>query len=306
MKNLIINIFKTLFFFDLAVIIFSLLPVVENKNPALALLINESIILGVVLLLTFIFIIFLEKRQLVLPVKKKFFPSLLKGLGVGSALPVICVAVMFITKSFHYVGFNKVDSWYFWIAALLVNAISTELLFRGYLFKLYNKFYGFTFATVATTLMFLSLNVKLFEENKYYVATVILFNVLLCFILEYTNSVVVTIATRFTYTLLSCFLLGSYPLIENLPKLINYTITQKKYVTGEGVLLENSVLMLVLVSVITLLFFFKKYRPITQIKRFIRFMRDLPKIIKLWKERKKHQIKKFRITRKTKKIKVKK
>jgi hypothetical protein len=146
----------------------------------------------------------------------------------------------------------------------------------------------------------------LFEENKYYVATVILFNILLCFLLEYTNSVITTIVTRFTYLVLSSFLLGSYPVFKEFPTLINYTFTEKKYLTGENVLIEGSILMLVLVSVATFIFFYIKYRPITQIKRFIKFMRDLPQIIRLWKIRRKNRVKKFRVTRKTKKNKTKK
>ena len=137
MKNLIINIFKTLFFFDLAVIVISLLPTVQNSNPALALLLNECIPLGLVILLTLFFFLFLEKKQVGPPLKHKKFKSFFKGLGFGAVLPVICVAVMFFTKSFHFLGFNKIDSWYYYVLALLCNAIFTELLLRGYLFNLY-------------------------------------------------------------------------------------------------------------------------------------------------------------------------
>ena len=70
MKNLIINIFKTLFFFDLGVILITLLPEVQNKNPALQKLIAESLPLGIVLILTILFILVIERRKIKLPIKK--------------------------------------------------------------------------------------------------------------------------------------------------------------------------------------------------------------------------------------------
>ena len=301
MKNLIINIFKTLFFFDLAVIVIPLLPVFEKKNPALTRLINEAIPLGFVLALTLVYVFLIEKRAVTIPFIKKKVKLLLKGLGFGAAIPILFVVTLAILKHFDYIGFNKVSHSYYWILAILCNIIASELLFRGYLFSLYKKFYGFTFAAVCTTALYLSANFNIFSKDTIFIANIILLNILLCFLLEYSGSVLTTITAHFAYILLSTFALGSYPLTSGYPVLINHKFSQNKFFVGNEYPLEGSKFLLIILSIITLIFVVKKYQPITQFKKLILFVKSIPERNRARKFRKLLKPKKIR----TKKVKVK-
>ncbi len=270
MKNFIINIFKTLIFFDVSVIILSLFPTVKKSNPAISALINEAIPLGLILIFTLIFVLAVEKKQIKVPFVKRPFKSLLIGLGTGAVIPIVIVALLAILKHFNYIGFNKTSNCHYWLLALLCSSVATELFLRGYLFVLYKKFYGFTFSAVVTTMLYLSLNFEIFSKDKIFIANIVLFNILLCFLLEYSNSVVTTITARFVYTAISTLLLGSYPLTQGYPILLNHTFAEKKFFIGTEYPLENSPLMLSILSFVTLIFIFNKYRPVKNIKAFIK------------------------------------
>ncbi len=274
MKNLIVNIFKTLFFFDAAVIVLSLLPVIQNSNPALAKLISEALVLAVTVIFTFVFLRFVEKNKLKFPYGKKKVKLFFTGFGAGAVIPIAYIAILAATKDLNFIGFNKIDHAYYWILALLCNAISSELLFRGYLFLLYKKYYGFTFAAFVTTLLFLSMNLKLFSMDTKYIINIILFNILLCFLLEFSNSVVVTITARFVYTLLSTFVIGSLPLTEGFPVLLNRTFSENKYMVGEPFPIESSTLITLLIIFITVLFIIKKYHPVRQLKKLNQYIKS--------------------------------
>ncbi len=277
MKNLIVNIFKTLFFFDLAVIVIPLLPEVNKKNPALDKFYAEAIVAGFMLMLTLIFFFFIEKRKVTVPIKKKPVKSILWGFLSGLAVPGVIVALLAILKHFKFVGLNKnVSDYHLWILAILLNAVASELMFRGYLFSLYKKYYGFTGSAIITTMLYLSLNFTLFSGDKILLTNIILFNILLCFLLEYSKSIITTITAHFTYILASTFLLGSYPLTGGYPTLINNTFAKKDFYVGTVYPLENSKLMLVALCVVLIVFMFIKYRPITQIKKLIKFIKSLP------------------------------
>lgn len=276
MKNLIVNIFKTLLFFDVAVIATTYLPNIQKDNPALTKLINEAIFLGLILVFTLIFVLFVEKRKLGPPITRKRFKSFILGFSAGAVVPVVYMALLVILKHFHYNGFIKTSDYHYWILALLCNAIATELFFRGYLFSLYKKYYSFTLTTIFTTALYLSFNFKIFSEDRVYMANIILFNVLLCFLLEYSGSVITTITARFVYTLISTFLLGSLPLTGGYPVLLNYTFDQKEFFVGAEYPLENSKLMLCILGFLTLLFAIEKYHPIKQLKRFIAYLKTNP------------------------------
>lgn len=285
MKNLIVNIFKTLFFFDLSVIVFTLLPVIEKKNEALTKLISEAMVLGVLLILTAFYILFIEKRKIMLPIPKKPLKPLLVGLGVGVAIPVVIVILLKILKHFQYISFVKTTHYHYWILALLCNAVATELLYRGYLFTIYRKFHGFTFAALVTTALYFSANFEIFSKDKILIANIVMFNLLLCFLLEYSNSIITTIAARFAYTLISTFALGSYPLSGGYPVLINHTFSPSKFFVGSEYPLESSKLMLVILSLLTLIFIFQKYKPITQAKKLIVYVKSIPQRIRARKFR---------------------
>lgn len=266
MKNLLVNVFKTLFFFDLAVIVISLLPTLKIKNPAYSLLASEALVFGVVLIFTLFFLRFVEKRKLHIYSKKGKFKSALWGVIIGIALMAAILGILWLLGAFKITGFNKVSLWYIYIAALLLNVAAGELLIRGYLFSLYKKYHGFIFAAVFSTALYLCVNTEIFSKSKLYIASAILFNLLLCCFTD-TAKGPLNIVLRFVYTIVSGLMLGGDLLTEKYPVLAKYSFSGNKLISGGKYQVEGSVITVAILAILTLFMLNRKYNLLQYLRK---------------------------------------
>lgn len=288
MKNLIVNIFKTLFFFDLALILIAVIPDYKTENLGYLTLWREGIAFLVVGILSVIFYKKVEKEPIppkikkikkdktkkVKNKKKGKFKFILLGLFTGALIPALYVGAMWILKGYNFVCFNKIPQIWVWIIAIFLNAAAGELLIRGYLFRLYKKFYGFIIATVVTTALFVSMHSEILDMNRTYFWIIILLNLLLCFLLEYTKTIYFTVFARFTYTFISGFMFGGNVFVQKYPTFANFVFKGKPKFTGGDLMVEGSMLTLILLSVTVFLMFAFKYKiwhyfSKTMIKKYI-------------------------------------
>ena len=266
MKNLLVNVFKTLFFFDLALVVIPLIPQLKTENPLWLLLWREGMPLAVVLFLTVFFLLFVEKRKLHLYEKKGKFKSVLWGILIGIGVPTVILGIMWIFKSFKITGFNKIEEIYYYIIAVFLNAAAGELLIRGYLFKIYKKHQGFIFATIFSTALFLSQYSEIFKMGKMYIANIVLLNIFLCLLTDKAKGPL-NIAARFVYTFISGFALGSRILIHEYPIWAKFSFSGKKLISGGSYQIEGSVITTVLISILILLMLNSKYNLLQYLKK---------------------------------------
>jgi len=274
MKNLIVNIFKTLFFFDLALIIIAVIPDFKTENAAFLTLWREGMALLVVSVISIFYYTKFEKEKIPKNFKKANKKNKVKskrkpkgrikfsvlGLLCGIAIPLLFTVAMRILKGYNFVCFNKIPQIWIWIIAIFFNSLAGELLIRGHLFRLYKKHYGFIFATIFTTLLFLSMHLEILDVNKSYATTIILLNVLLCFLLEITKSIYFTIFARFSYCIISGFIFGGELFVEKYPVLANYVFKGKTALTGGEYMVEGSNLTLIFLSIVIFVIFALKYK----------------------------------------------
>ncbi len=244
MKNLIVNIYKTLFFFDLAIVIAYYIPDIKTESPALLTLWREGVFFAVTLAFTLFFIRAVEKNKL----RVFNFKNKLRHYSLGlitAVIPLgITVLILWLLKSLKLNGAEKTGGIAFWLIALLFEAAANELLLRGYLFKLYRKYYSLPVVTAVVTLLFISLNISVFSHGVIYAVNMILTNVILCLLAEYSYSILAPITARFFYNVVSGFLLGSLTVSAEYPALINTLWSGNKYLSGGDMKLEGSVILL--------------------------------------------------------------
>ena len=270
MKNLLFNVFKTLFFFDLAVYIFTVLPDASGSDSALLKLKQEAIILAVPLGLTLIFFFIVERCKIGVPLNKHVFKAFGVGLFYGIIPLGIVVGVLCVLKNLKITGIEKPENLGIWLAAILCNTLAAELLLRGYLFNLFKKCHGFIFSAIVTTALFISLDIKLLQESKIYIANIIILNLLLCLILDSTDSTISSVTARFCYTTLSCLLFGSMGLTGGYPTLLKFEIAGKRLQTGGEYGFEGSFITLIVLSAFALTHLICRYRPIKSLKAYFK------------------------------------
>lgn len=258
MKNLIINIYKTLFFFDFAIVAAYIIPKLKTGRDSLNALLTEGIFLAVALVFTFIFIKFAEKGKLRVFNNRNKLRHYCYGLLVG-IVPIAVTAVpLFIFKklAFNGVNINSFSDVLIWIAVVFCNAAATELLLRGYLWKLYRRYYSLPTVCAVITVLFISMNIDIFSGGIIYTVNLLLFNLLLCFLAEYTHSLLAPVTAHFFYNAVSSLILGSYSVSKDYPYIINTVYSGNKLFSGGDAKLEGSIIMLA--ANITLCIYFAK------------------------------------------------
>lgn len=244
-KNLIVNIYKTLFFFDLSIVLVYYLPDIKTENSALLNLWREGIFLIVMIVFTVFFIRAVERKRL----KVFNFKNKMRHYSIGllsGVIPLgITVSVLFAFKMLKLSGTNKISHIALWLLAILFNAVATELLLRGYLFRLYRKFYNLPVVVAVITLLFISLNIYIFSDGIIYAVNMLLMNIMLCLLAEYSYSLLAPITAHFFYNALSSFLFGSYSISEEYPVLLKAAFSGNKYLSGGDMKLEGSIIMLI-------------------------------------------------------------
>lgn len=94
MKNLIVNIYKTLFFFDFAIVAAYIIPKIKTSSAALNALFAEGVSFAAAALFTFIFIRLVERGRLrVFNTKNKmrhYSLGLLAGVVPAAVTPYRC------------------------------------------------------------------------------------------------------------------------------------------------------------------------------------------------------------------------
>lgn len=246
MKNLIINIYKTLFFFDFAIVVAYIIPKLKTGKDSLNALFAEGVFLAVSLVFTFIFIKFAEKGRLRVFNRRNKLRHYCYGLLVG-VIPTAVTAVpllIFKKLSFNGVNIHSFSDVIIWIAVVFCNAAATELLLRGYLWKLYRSYYSLPVVCAVISVLFISMNINIFSDGIIYSANLLLFNLVLCFLAEYTHSLLAPITAHFFYNAVSSLILGSYTVSKDYPYIINTVYSGNKLFSGGDAKLEGSIIIL--------------------------------------------------------------
>ena len=258
MKNAIVNIYKTLFFFDFAIVVAYYLPVPEPANPALAAVFKQGASFAVVLLFTLVFAWLVERKKLKILNSRHLFRHYSIGLLCGVIPLGVTVGLLWVFRRLAFTGKSGADNLLLWLLALLLEAAANEFLLRGYLFRLYRKYYNLPVTVGLLSVLYLSLNLATFRIGKTYALNLIALHLICCLLAEYTHSLLAPIVARFCYHLFSAFTLGSLSILPDLPHLLTYSVSGSPRLTGGERGLEGSLLLLLL-QLGVCLYFAKKF-----------------------------------------------
>lgn len=257
MKNLIVNIYKTLFFFDFSIVVAFMVAEKRVGAPKLVIPLREGIFLLTLLVFTFVFSKFIERGKL----KIFNFKNITRHYSLGLLSAIIplafTTAIVFIFRGVAFSGVNKVEDILYWLLATFFNVAAYELLLRGYLFRLYRRYYSFPIVAAIITALFISLNIGIFKGGFIYAANMLLFNFLLCLLAEYTRSVLAPLTAHFVYNALSGYMLGSLTIADGSPVFLKTAFMGK--LTGGGLGLEGSIIMLIALVLVCGYFILKIY-----------------------------------------------
>ncbi|MDR0432068.1 MAG: CPBP family intramembrane metalloprotease [Bifidobacteriaceae bacterium] len=132
----------------------------------------------------------------------------------------------------QFAGHNAVPLLAVWFLSALLNVVVQELLVRGYLFFLLEDRYGVGVATVATTILFVTMHGGAREAGFLAIVNVALTSVLLSLLLVYSGSLLAPIIAHFIWNSIGCLVLGIVPLAEDYPHLLNGILSGDALISG--------------------------------------------------------------------------
>ncbi len=239
------------------------------QNQEFERLLFELIPLVIVILLTFIFIKFLEKEFPPLYKKKTVLPDTIKGVLLSIIWLGTPILLLYILGILHFDSYQPIPKLSLWILAVACNAALQEILVRGYVFTLLRKNYNTPIAVIITSLIFVILHGGAFEVGVVPVINVLTMSILVSLLLIYTGSLIMPIVVHALWNGLGCLLFGVVSLGGAYPSMLQATLSGSTLWTGGSTFLEGSIAVLftnVLIITVLILYQQKKNRGGTTYK----------------------------------------
>lgn len=265
MKKIIATIIKCILFFLIwAVLIAVLIPLDPFEKKAMWRLWSEAMPFAVVVVLTVIFWLLLEKRQ----IKLSIFSHPIKGVLTGAATGVVWIGlsfgILFLLGTLQIKGTNEMSNLHIWILAVFLNAAMQELLMRGYLYQLIKQKFHTIVAVILTTALFTVLHGSVFEAGIIPIINIVTMSLLMTMLLEYTGSLLAPILAHFIWNCAGSLILNVVLLTDDYPHLLDVKFSGKELFSGGAYMIEGSVIVTALnVILIILLFILKLRQPKT-------------------------------------------
>lgn len=267
MRKLIITVLKTVIFIMGWAILISFTPDLQTKNNALLRLWWEFTPLAVVVLLSVIFILVIERGKVKIPVGYGFLKNTLIGIVLGAFWLGSVIAVLLFTKTMNIHRQNNIDYIWVWILASLLNVAMQELLVRGYLYQLWKQKYNVIVATVLSTILFTAMHGGAFEAGIIPVLNVVSMSVFVTLLLEYTGTIIAPVIAHFIWNTVGAIIFGSVSLADDYPNLLESTFQGNSLISGGIYKIEGSIIVLAVnLILITYVFVLKKRNSIPKLK----------------------------------------
>lgn len=248
MRKVLITIIKIITYF-IGFALLASIPI-DIKNPTLWRLSAEVIPLLAVILITIVFVRFIDKNKVKIryigknPLQEIFFGGIIGITWIG-----IVILILFSTSSLKIEGKNSVPMLGIWVIALVLNAFMQELLIRGYMYELIKKEYNTVSAIIVTTVIFVGFHGGAFEAGIIAVLNVATMSIFMSLLLERRNSILEIGIIHAVWNLVGGILIDGVSLASDYPHIYNTAFRGAFGIEGSIVVTVVNVLMIVIVLI---------------------------------------------------------
>ena len=253
MKKFAGVLWRFLLFFVGWLVLVSLIPVPECKNPAVWRFVAELIPFLAMSGISYLFW-FLEKKNLPMC----FLGNFRKGCAIGTAGGILWLLAAFLVMA--VLGVLKIERYepvpmlWLWFLSVFLNTVMQELLVRGYLYQMIKKNYHLSAAVLFTSCLFTLLHGGAFEAGLLPVLNVFSMSVFMSLVLEYTQSLTAPILMHFFWNCGGAVILGGVSLAEDYPHVFSVSFSGSEILSGGMCKMEGSIVVF-LFNVLSAVFF---------------------------------------------------
>ena len=203
---------KIMLFYIVWATVISVIPDIKTDNPALLRFWYELTPLLAVILLSIIAIIFIEKREVNIPLLKT--PIRNTAIGVVTSILWLGFPVVIMLNSglMKIESQNPITSLWLWILAVFLNVIMQEYLVRGLVYQLIKRRYNIFVATLITSVIFTGLHGGVFEAGIISILNIVSMSLFVTALLEYTETILAPIIVHSIWNIIGGILLNGVSL----------------------------------------------------------------------------------------------
>ncbi|MDR2047519.1 MAG: CPBP family intramembrane metalloprotease [Clostridiales bacterium] len=230
-------------------------PPFLSGSPAMLRLWWELLPLICILLISGIFVRFIEKKNVKILLLKAPLKNSLAGLILGSVWLGGAVLALFLLGNLRLAGGTGASYSAVWFLSVFLNVIMQEYLARGYLFALLKDKYGVPAAVIFTSAFFTAMHAGVFEVGLFAVLNVFATSVFLSLLLLYTESLLAPILAHFVWNAAGCLIFGAVALADDYPSLWNSVLSGDGLLSGGAAKIEGSAVTLIITVTLAALIF---------------------------------------------------
>lgn len=255
MKKVFKTIIKFISFFIIWAVLGGLVPIPEQLSPSIWRFLAELLPLLLMVLITYLYIKFIDKKEYDLKLKDTNFLNYLKAIMIGNIWIFTTIGIAFVLKVLKINGSNNAFL-LIWGISLFLNTIMQELLARGYLYQMIKKNHNIIAAIIITTCLFTLMHGGAFEAGILAILNVLSMSLLMTILLEYYNSLWVPIIVHFIWNFIGGLVFGVVSLAEDYPFIYNTVSYGNKIVSGGTFKIEGSIIVTIINIVLLLIYIF--------------------------------------------------
>jgi membrane protease YdiL (CAAX protease family) len=198
-----------------------------------------------VVAVTVIFVRIIDKKSITVVISKHWLRDTVMGVATGAMWIGVALLTLKLMGILTIGGKAAVPFLVVFVVALLLNAVTQELLVRGYLFSYLARKHGTLAAIVPTTLLFTLLHGGAFGAGIIAVLNVVTASVFLSLMLLYTDGLWATILVHFVWNLIGGLIFGLVSLGDSV-SVFHGLLTGGSLLAGGGAKVEGSIVVMVL------------------------------------------------------------
>ena len=249
MKEIFKIITKFISFFMIWAVLGGLIPIPDKLSPPMWRFLAELMPLVLIVLITGIYIKFIDKEKYDLNLKDTNFLNYIKAIVIGNIWILGVIGIAFWLKIIKIDNNNNV-SLLVWGISLFLNTIMQELLARGYLYQMIKKKHNIIAAVITTTCLFTLMHGGAFEAGIIAVLNVVSMSLLMTMLIEYYDSLWVPIIVHFILNFIGGLVFNVVSLAGDYPSIYNSVSIGNNIISGGVFKIEGSII----VSVINIVF----------------------------------------------------
>ena len=252
MKKLLSTTLKIIAFFAMWIVLLQLCkmdlfkpPGFFGANEALTEVWTQGLAFIAMIIVSIIFIWLVDFGKIVPTLTTAPIRDTLFGIIIGLIWICGTLGLLLLTGSIDFKEWHTIPNLLIWTIAILLNTITIEFMFRGYIFSLLNKKYSAFAAVAIPSFIYVAVHGNALNNGMMSILFVLTASILLSLMRYHTKGMLAPLLAHFVWNFVGGLVIGGVPIGAHYPNMLDKDLNGLALVTGGDAKFEGSALALI-------------------------------------------------------------